>query len=167
VENLIRRAIRVDENWHRAQPSAITRTLDSVERPYMVRFLPGGRWLVAATRSNDDQSYAVVVWDMENPEERGGNCALLAKCRTRTEISQLCVRFMVHKGKQGIAIATLRPIGDKPSTKTEVCVIHISLESLERLSAFQKSTLTHSNWLNFTRLDVKFPTFQWRGPFLA
>lgn len=138
VESLIRRAIRVDENWHQARPNALTKTLESVERPYIVKLLPGGRWLVAATRSSEDQSYAVVVWDMENPDERGGGCALLAKCRTRTEISQMCVRYMVHKGKQGIAIATLRPIGEKPSTKTEVCVIHITLEALERLSAFEE-----------------------------
>lgn len=62
---------------------------------------------------------------------------LLAKCRTRTRVSQMVVRYMSHKGKPGIAIATLRAIGDKPATKTEVCVIHISLEALEKLSANQ------------------------------
>lgn len=62
---------------------------------------------------------------------------LLAKCRTRTNISQLVVRYMHHKGKPGIAIATLRAIGEKPAQKTEVCVIHISLEALEKLSLNQ------------------------------
>jgi len=104
----------------------------------MVKILPGGKWLVAATQSIEDQSAAVVVWDLENPEDRGGGCMLLAKCRTRTRVSQMVVRYMAHKGKQGIAIATLRAIGEAPATKTEMCVLHISLEALEKLSANQQ-----------------------------
>jgi hypothetical protein len=137
TEKLIKRALCLDINWRRVSPTAHAETLRSVERPYMVRILPGGKWLVAATQSSEDQSAAVVVWDLENPEDRGGGCMLLAKCRTRTRVSQMVVRYMSHKGKRGIAIATLRSIGDKPATKMEVCVIHISLEALEKLSANQ------------------------------
>ncbi|KAG9045172.1 hypothetical protein FS842_001242 [Serendipita sp. 407] len=138
VERLVKRAILLHINWQQDVPRAKKDILSSVERPYMVRILPGGRWLVAATKSAEDESFAVVVWDLENPEERGGGCALLAKCRTRTAINHLTVRYMLHDGKMGIVIATLRSIGEKPSTKTEVCVIHITLEALDALSRDQR-----------------------------
>ncbi|KAG8829278.1 hypothetical protein FRC17_006848, partial [Serendipita sp. 399] len=137
VERLVKRAILLNINWQQDVPRAKKDILSSFERPYMVRILPGGRWLVAATKSSEDESFAVVVWDLENPEERGGGCALLAKCRTRTAINHLTVRYMRHDGKMGIVIATLRSIGEKPSTKTEVCVVHISMEALEALSIDQ------------------------------
>lgn len=139
TENVIRRALCLDVNWQRigSRTGMLSTSLPSVERPYMVRILPGGKWLVAATKSSEDESYAVVVWDLENPQDRGGGCALLAKCRTRTIISHLVVRYMHHEGKQGIAIGTLRLIGEKPATKMEVCVLHISLDNLERLSKNQ------------------------------
>ena len=135
TEALIRRALSLNVNWERDAPKAFTDILRSVEKPYMIRLLPGGRWLVAASKNIEDDIFAVVVWDLENPIERGGGCALLAKCRTRTAVSHLVVRYMKFQGKMGIAIATLRPIGEKPNTKTEVCVIHISLQDLEHLSA--------------------------------
>lgn len=131
---MIRRALLLDINWQRVSPVANTSVLTSSERPYLVRILSGGRYAVAATKSSDDESFAVCVWDLENPEDRGGGCALLAKCRTRTAVSQLVTKYMYHNGTQGIAIATLRSIGQKPATKTEVCVVHISLTCLERLS---------------------------------
>jgi hypothetical protein len=134
TEAMIRRALLLEVNWQRYQPYASTRTLISNERPYVVRILPGGRYAVAGTKSSDDSSFAVCVWDLENPEERGGGCALLAKCRTKSAVSQLVAKYMYHNGNQGIAIGTLRCIGEKPTTKTEVCVVHISLACLEKLS---------------------------------
>lgn len=134
VEAIIRRALLLEINWQRFSPNVETQTLESHERPYIVRILPGGRYAVAATKSSVDSSFAVCVWDLENPEERGGGCALLAKCRTRTVVIQLVAKYMYHNGNQGIAIGTLRSIGEKPATKTEVCVVHISLACLEKLS---------------------------------
>ena len=131
TEQVIRRAISVDRHWA-PRPRAVGVALDSYDKPYIIKFAPGGRYIVAATRNVRDGVYGVVIWDLETPNTP----TALVRYQTRTLLSSLLTKWMMLEKEQGLAIVMLRPLdGTSTIKKTEVHVVHISLDDLHRLSA--------------------------------
>ncbi len=131
TEQVIRRAISVDRHWA-PRPRAVGVALDSYDKPYFIKFAPGGRYVVAATRNVRDGVYGVVIWDLETPNTP----TALVRYQTRTTLSSLLTRWMMWENEQGLAVVMLRLLdGTRAIKKTEVHVVHISLDNLHRLSA--------------------------------
>jgi len=124
----------VDRHWA-PRPRAVGVALDSYDKPYIIRFAPGGRYAVAATRNIRDTEYGVVIWDLETPNTP----TALVRYQTRTLLSSLLVKWMIWEKEQGLAIVMLRLLeGSRAIKKTEVHVVHVTLDNLHRLSADQK-----------------------------
>lgn len=121
----------MERHWA-PSPRAVGVALDSYDKPYIIKFAPGGRYVVVATRNTVDNTYGVVVWDLETPNTP----TALVRYQTRTLLSSLLVRWMVWEKEQGLVLVMLRLLdGTKAVKKTEVHVVHISLNNLCRLSA--------------------------------
>ena len=121
----------MDRHWV-PRPRAVGVALDSYDKPYIIKFAPGGRYVVAATRSIRDGEFGVVIWDLETPNTP----TALVRYQTRTLLSFLLVKWMVWEEQQGLAVVMLRLLdGSRAIKKTEVHVVHISLDNLHRLSA--------------------------------
>ena len=90
--------------------------------------------MVAATKNIRDDVYGIVVWDLETPNTP----TALVRYQTRTVLSNLLVKWAQWEGEHGLAVVMLRLLdGTKAIKKTEVHVVHISLDNLHRLSANQ------------------------------
>ena len=121
----------MDRHWA-PRPRAVGIALDSYDKPYIIKFAPGGRYVVAATRNTRDGVFGVVIWDLETPNTP----TALVRYQTRTLLSSLLVRWMLWEEEQGLALVMLRLLdGTKAIKKTEIHVVHISLDNLRRLSA--------------------------------
>jgi hypothetical protein len=121
----------VDRHWA-PRPRAVGVSLDSYDKPYIIKFAPGGRYAVAATRNIHDSVYGVIIWDLETPNTP----TALVRYQTRTLLSFLLVKWMQWEKEQGLAVVMLRLLeGSKAIKKTEVHVVHITLDNLHRLSA--------------------------------
>jgi hypothetical protein len=82
TELVIRRATSVNRHWA-SRPRAVGVALDSYDKPYIIKFAPGGRYLVAATRNVRDNVFGVVIWDLETPNTP----TALVRYQTRTLLS--------------------------------------------------------------------------------
>jgi hypothetical protein len=123
--------VSVDRHWA-PRPRAVGISLDSYDKPYIIKFAPGGRYVVAATKSACDNVFGVVIWDLETPHTP----TALVRYQTRTLLSSVLVRWMVWEEEQGLVLVMLRLLdGSKAMKKTEVHVVHISLDNLHRLAA--------------------------------
>jgi hypothetical protein len=158
TELVIRRAISVDRHWA-PRPRARDVALDSDDKPYIIKFAPGGRYLAAATRNVRDSTFGVVIWDLETPHTP----TQLVRYQTRTLLSSLFVKWMIWEKEQGLALVMLRLLdGTKKIKKTEVHVVHISLENLHRLSADMtlgappfKQIQTHKNRCQIAQVSLE------------
>jgi len=158
TEQVVRRAIFVDRHWA-PRPRTVGVALDSYDKPYIIKFAPGGRYVVAATKNTLDGVYGVVIWDLETPNTP----TALVRYQTRTLLSTLLVRWMIWEKEQGLAVVMLRLLdGTKAIKKTEVHVVHITLDNLHRLSADLslnvppfKEVQTHKNHCQIAQVTLE------------
>jgi hypothetical protein len=93
----------VDRHWA-PRPRAVGIALDSYDKPYIIKFAPGGRYVVAATRNTRDGTFGVVIWDLETLNTP----TALVRYQTRTLLSSLLDRWMLWEEGQGLALVMLR-----------------------------------------------------------
>jgi hypothetical protein len=106
TENLVIDALQLNINWLSACPAPATSWFESYHKPYLLKLLPGGRYMVVASKDAAQLNWSLVVWDMNHP---GGRLAL-AKFPTKSAIHGLVAKYMHLKGEDGIAIAYLRAL---------------------------------------------------------
>nr|GAT59839.1 predicted protein [Mycena chlorophos] len=150
VEQLVTRAISLEDNWRQDTPLVkVRRTVDSHHRVLDMSLLPGGKFLVASVRDLDSHRYYLTLFSLEHPK---GSCAV-ARLPTGSKAYDLQAKYIKYEGKQGIMIAyTKRTFlngeepGIDPSDYSDTDAVeppaplwyenvcwHVSLDTLEEL----------------------------------
>ncbi|KAF7307253.1 hypothetical protein MIND_00519000 [Mycena indigotica] len=150
VEQLVTRAISLEDNWREDTPLVkVRRIMDSHHRVLDMSLLPGGKFLVASVRDLDSHRYYLTLFSLEHPQ----GCCAVARLPTGSKAYDLQAKYIKYKGKQGIMIAyTKRTFlhgevnGVDPSDYSDTDVVdpaaplwyenlcwHVSLDTLEEL----------------------------------
>ena len=119
VIKLIRRANNLEYNWNQGLSYVYSHAFYPLERPYLVRVAPGGRYVLAAVVSNGGEHHGISIYDIENPY--GMVC--LANCTTQGYLKTLSVSWMEVVGADGarigIAVGWVREfeLGTQPEAR--------------------------------------------------
>ncbi|KAJ7150379.1 hypothetical protein C8R46DRAFT_1124821 [Mycena filopes] len=150
VEQLVSRAISLEDNWRRDEPRVIDRqVVNSHHRVLDMRLLPGGKFLVASVRDLSNHRYFITLFSLDHPQGKRA----IARVPTISKAYDLQAKYMKHNGVYGIMIAYTRrtfkngeQCGIDPSDYSDTDAIdppfpfiyeslclHVSLEALEEL----------------------------------
>ncbi|KAF8899288.1 hypothetical protein BD779DRAFT_1465227 [Infundibulicybe gibba] len=148
VEQLVTRAISLDDNWRRTYPNIFSRQLVMAHYKILdMKLLPGGKYLVASVKDSSSYRFYLTVFALDHPK---GHRAL-ARFPTGAKVYNLQAKYMKFNDRQGIMVAYVRRTfkNDTPvdpsdySYRTtidppapfcyESMCLHISLDSLELL----------------------------------
>ena len=101
IEQMVTRAISLDDNWKAIKPSIYTRNILPVHHKVQDMFiLPGGKYLVASVRDDDGYRYHIMLYALDHPQ---GHRAI-ARFPIEVKAYHLYARYMKFKGKSGIII---------------------------------------------------------------
>ncbi|KAJ7610882.1 hypothetical protein FB45DRAFT_761043 [Roridomyces roridus] len=150
AEQLVSRAISLDDNWRRDEPRIKARkVMESHHRVLDMKLLPGGKFLIASVRDLSSYRYYITLFSLDHPR---GNRAV-ARMPTISKAYDLQAKYMKYNGKHGIMVAYTRRTfkggersGFDPSDYCDtdavdppfpfiyesVC-LHVSLDDLEEL----------------------------------
>ncbi|KAJ6601456.1 hypothetical protein DFH09DRAFT_564208 [Mycena vulgaris] len=150
AEQLVSRAISLEDNWRRDEPRVKTRkVMEAHHRVLDMKLLPGGKFLIASVRDLSSHRYYITLFSLDHPK---GNRAV-ARVPTISKAYDLQAKYMKYKGAHGIMISYTRrtfkngeQCGIDPSdyndTDTvdppfpflyESLCLHVSLDALEAL----------------------------------
>ncbi|KAF8215794.1 hypothetical protein K438DRAFT_1659074 [Mycena galopus ATCC 62051] len=150
AEQLVSRAISLEDNWRRDEPRVQNRrVLNAHHRVLDMKLLPGGKFLIASVRDLSSHRYYITLFSLDHPK---GNCAV-ARVPTISKAYDLQAKYMKYNGAHGIMVAYTRrqfqngaqcdidpsDYHDKdavdppfPLVYESVC-LHVSLDPLEAL----------------------------------
>ncbi|KAJ6520192.1 hypothetical protein C8R45DRAFT_52401 [Mycena sanguinolenta] len=105
AEQLVSRAISLEDNWRRDDPRVKNRqVLEVHHRVAEMRLLPGGKFLVASLRDSSSHRYYITLFCLDHPK---GNRAV-ARVPTLSKAYDLQAKYMKYNGAHGIMIAYTR-----------------------------------------------------------
>ncbi|KAJ7651602.1 hypothetical protein DFH06DRAFT_548148 [Mycena polygramma] len=150
AEQLVSRAISLDDNWRQDEPQVMNRrVMKSHHRVLDMKLLPGGKFLLASVRDLASHWYYITLFSLDHPK---GNRAV-ARVPTTSRAYDLQAKYMKYNGTHGIMVAYTRRMfrnGGKcdidpsdysdsdaldppfPLLYESVCM-HVSLDALEDL----------------------------------
>ncbi|KAJ7109839.1 hypothetical protein C8R44DRAFT_264372 [Mycena epipterygia] len=150
AEQLVSRAISLEDNWRRDEPRVKTRkVMEAHHRVLDMRLLPGGKFLIASVRDLSSHRYYITLFSLDHPK---GNRAV-ARVPTISKAYDLQAKYMKYRGLHGIMIAYTRrtfkngeQCGIDPSDYSDTDAVdppfpflyeslcmHVSLDALEEL----------------------------------
>ncbi|KAK7063912.1 hypothetical protein R3P38DRAFT_17160 [Favolaschia claudopus] len=150
AEQLVSRAISLEDNWRRDEPRVMARqVVESHHRVLDMQLLPGGKFLIASVRDLSSHRYYITLFSLDHPK---GNRAI-ARVPTLSKAYDLQAKYMKYNGANGIMIAYTRrafksgggcnvdpsDYSDSDSVdppfplKYESLTLHVSLDNLEAL----------------------------------
>ncbi|KAF7347521.1 hypothetical protein MVEN_01508300 [Mycena venus] len=150
AEQLVSRAISLEDNWRRDEPQVKKRqVIDAHHRVLDMRLLPGGKFLIASVRDLSSHRYYITLFSLDHPK---GHRAV-ARVPTISKAYDLQAKYMKYKGVHGIMVAYTRrtfkngeQCGIDPSHYSdtdavdppfpflyESLCLHVSLDALEAL----------------------------------
>ncbi|KAJ6575495.1 hypothetical protein B0H19DRAFT_1128980 [Mycena capillaripes] len=150
AEQLVSRAISLEDNWRRDEPRVHNRqVMDAHHRVLDMRLLPGGKFLIASVRDLSSHRYYITLFSLDHPK---GNRAV-ARVPTISKAYDLQAKYMKYKGAHGIMVAYTRrtfkrgeKCGIDPSDYSdsdavdppfpllyETLCLHVALDPLEEL----------------------------------
>jgi hypothetical protein len=104
VEELVIRAISLDDNWRSLTPKTYRiHELKAYHEVLEMTVLPGGKYLVASV-DQGFRRYAIIIFALDHT---GGESVALARTTTDTKAYSLQAKFMTHHDIQGIVISYL------------------------------------------------------------
>ncbi|KAJ7687350.1 hypothetical protein B0H17DRAFT_685696 [Mycena rosella] len=150
IEQLVSRAISLEDNWRRDEPRVKTRkVMEAHHRVLDMRLLAGGKFLIASVRDLSSHRYYITLFSLDHPK---GNRAV-ARVPTISKAYDLQAKYMRYQGRHGIMVAYTRRTfknGERcdidpsdykdtdavdppfPFLYESLC-LHISLDALEEL----------------------------------
>ncbi|KAJ7492263.1 hypothetical protein FB451DRAFT_1122988 [Mycena latifolia] len=105
AEQLVSRAISLEDNWRRDEPRVKTRkVMEAHHRVLDMRLLPGGKFLIASVRDLSSHRYYITLFSLDHPK---GNRAV-ARVPTISKAYDLQAKYMKYRGAHGIMVAYTR-----------------------------------------------------------
>lgn len=107
VEQLVTRAVSVDDNWRRPTPRLhSTEIVSAYYKVLEMKMLPGGKYLVASVKDISCYRYFLMIYSLEHPTPEGRKA--IARCATTGKAFNLQAKYMKYKGVHGIMISYLQ-----------------------------------------------------------
>ncbi|KAJ6609327.1 hypothetical protein B0H10DRAFT_1954660 [Mycena sp. CBHHK59/15] len=104
-EQLVSRAISLDDNWRRNEPEVKKRkVITAHHRVLDMQLLPGGKFLVASVRDLSSHRYYITLFSLDHPK---GNRAV-ARVPTVSKAYDLQAKYIKFGETQGIMVAYTR-----------------------------------------------------------
>ncbi|KAG7442498.1 uncharacterized protein BT62DRAFT_936055 [Guyanagaster necrorhizus] len=104
IEQMITRAISVDDNFRRRHPSVASRYRVPVySQIFELKLVLGGKYLVASVVNHVYRQFQIVIVNLEHPEEDGVRPVLYIPVRARA--SHLDAKYMTYHGQPGIMVS--------------------------------------------------------------
>lgn len=105
VEQLVTRAISLDDNWRQIYPNVCSRHLMMAHYQVLdMKLLPGGKFLVASVKDSSNYHFYIVIFTLDHPK----GPRALARVPTHVKAFHLQAKYMKHNGVQGVMIAYVR-----------------------------------------------------------
>jgi hypothetical protein len=105
VEQLVTRAISLDDNWRKIYPEICRRQITNAHNNVLdMKLLPGGKYLVASVKDAASYRYYITIFLLDHPSGH----KVLARVPTDAKAHHLQAKYMTFNGKQGIMIAYIR-----------------------------------------------------------
>ncbi|KAF7303113.1 hypothetical protein MKEN_01274800 [Mycena kentingensis (nom. inval.)] len=105
VEQLVTRAISLDDNWRKDTPLVkVRRTIEAHHRTLEMSLLPGGKFLIASVRDLASYRYYLTLFSLDHPD----GPRAVARLPTKSKAYDLHAKYFKYDGKQGIMIAYTR-----------------------------------------------------------
>ncbi|KAG5350329.1 hypothetical protein C0989_011540, partial [Termitomyces sp. Mn162] len=98
-EHLVLHTISMQNNWHKDNPTVISRMTFDANLQLNMKLLPGGKYLIASIR-DDSYHFFIALYYLDHPGPHA-----LAKCQTQFEVYQLQAKYMKYKNKHVLMIA--------------------------------------------------------------
>jgi hypothetical protein len=101
----MRRALYLEQNWHRQNPVGDHSRFRALGRPVVLKILPGGKYMVSVIKNLNLDKYTLVLWDLDHAGAR----VPLTGATSNTPFLKLEVKYAMVKGFMCIAIAYAKP----------------------------------------------------------
>lgn len=127
-ESLMRRALYLEQNWHRQNPIGHHSQFQAFGRPIVMKMLPGGKYMVSVIKNSELERYTLVLWDLDHAGAR----VALTGANSDTPFLKLEVKYAIVEGYMCIAIAYAKP----PIKRDEQYVLKIVIILVSKLLCF-------------------------------
>lgn len=136
VEQLVTRALSLDDNWRKVYPDICSRQVVLVHYQVLdMKLLPGGKYLIASVKDASSYRFYIVVYSLDHPS----GPRALARVPTLAKAYDLQVKYMKYKGAQGIMVAYTRRTFTNGAPCKSVSLLYNLLSSLT--SRFQSGSV--------------------------